>query len=144
MFLKREMQITVKDGDKVLRTIKFEVNDTSEVTIEVLPDDVFPVRSPLHEKSLNMQDLKPGLHIKCGNVHEDVNLPSGIIIGEAFKRTDYPVVGRECWMISVATINYAGKLVKEDWSLTTIGVAPLERSDGTQQWNSHNYTLAVG
>ena len=122
-----------------------------EVSKEV---PALPERSPLHEDALNMNDLKVGMNIALHNIHSQGHgsLKVGLVNGEPFRRgTKYHEhldIQGNYWMLPVVTTDYAGKLVREDWYLADMGVAPYEyesSNNGTRRWwNQQNYTLAVG
>ena len=144
-------KIEVKRPDgSVIDSIEF--SGPEEFIVEVSKEvPALPERSPLHKDALNMTDLKVGMNIKRHNVrHGSCTRDDAIIIGEPFRRgTKYhhelgDALG-DYWMVPVVTTNYAGKLVREDWYLADMGVAPYESSNGTRRWwNEQNYTLAVG
>lgn len=108
----------------------------------------FPDRSPLHPDALNFDDLKRGLLLQKINVYGRMKPIEGLMVDEPFVHRSEPLYDGAApidnWMITVATKDYRGKLVLENWYLADMGVVPYEFPDGTPfRWNEQNYTVAV-
>lgn len=139
-----KLEVTTRDGG-LLGSLEFEGPEDFTITIY----KKLPERSPLHEKALNMADLKVGMNIRRHNVNYGSGArDTALINGESFRRgTKYREswdTQGDAWMIPVVTTDYTGKLIHEDWFLADMGVIPYEHSDGGSHWNEQNYTLAVG
>ena len=145
---KQQFKIEVMDlADTVIGAFTFEATDDFWIELSVEVPEL-PKRNPLHPKALNIEDLKVGLQIKRQNRYYRSHITNtAVVIGEPFlygSKHGNDSYQANVLMVPVATTDYSGKLVLEDWFLADMGVTPYVNSPGTRRWwNEQNYTLAV-
>lgn len=120
-----------------------EEDEAVEETVQELPE-----RSPLHPEALNFADLKRGLLLQRVNAYGRMNPTEAVVVDEPFVHREVPFYEGgapwDSWKVRVATTDWRGKLVLEEWFLADMGVVPYELQDGTPfEWNEQNYTIAV-
>lgn len=128
-------------GDSLLRLL---LEDQALMPADLYPTEAYPERSPLHEQSLNLKDLRRGIHLERHNVFGRSYPRNGIVVGDPFRRgSEYGEDDSQAdsLMVPVVTLHIlSNQPVLKHWYLSDMGVVPY-KGDNSEFWNPQNYTL---